>query len=184
MVRKHAKKLLEQALMTLLEESSLDKVDVRELAKQAGLSRQTFYYNFKNKQDMIDWIFKKNNEKAKQSFQETYSLHDYILTTLNTIAQNRQFYANVLLGDYQKDVSPGPFEQGIISSIQEIELHSNLGRMSTEQWDSLIFFAFGAKGMVMHWLTDNMRVNAEAMTGIILANIPTTLKDYIDNSRK
>lgn len=184
MVRKHAKRLLEQALMELLKQSSLDQIDVRELAKKAGLSRQTFYYNFKNKQDMIDWIFKKNNEKAKQAFQETYSLYDYILTTLNTIFQNRQFYADVLLSDYQKSVSPGPSEQGIINAIQEIELHSNQGKMTTEQWDSLIFFAFGAKGMVMHWLSDKMRVNAETMTEIILANMPPTLKAYLENSHK
>ena len=68
MVKKQAKQLLVQALMDLLEEAPLDKIDVRDMTVKAGLSRQTFYYNFKNKQDMVDWIFAKNNEKAKLAF--------------------------------------------------------------------------------------------------------------------
>ena len=85
MVRKHAKRLLEQALMELLEQSTLDKIDVRELAKKAGLSRQTFYYNFKNKQDMINWIFNKNNDKAKAALQEKINL--YGQTLLNAVKE-------------------------------------------------------------------------------------------------
>lgn len=85
MVKKQAKQLLVQALMDLLEEAPLDKIDVRDMTVKAGLSRQTFYYNFKNKQDMVDWIFAKNNEKAKLAFTKKYSLYDYFLTALKTI---------------------------------------------------------------------------------------------------
>ena len=49
------------------------------MTAKAQLSRQTFYYNFKNKQDMINWIFARNNEKDKLSFTKKYSLHDYFV---------------------------------------------------------------------------------------------------------
>lgn len=182
MVRKHAKQLLEQALMDLLKETTLDKVDVRDLAEQSGLSRQTFYYNFKNKQDMVNWIFEKNNELARIAFQKNRSIKDYIRTALTTISKYRTFYCNVLTGDYAEKVQPGPFETGIIRSVQEIELHSPKGRMTTEEWNSLIFFAFGAKGMVTYWITDQMRANADAMTEVILDNMPDRLRSYIESS--
>ncbi|MBQ1501551.1 MAG: TetR family transcriptional regulator, partial [Firmicutes bacterium] len=129
MVRKHAKQLLEQSLMELLDETTLDKIDVRELTSKANLSRQTFYYNFKNKQDMVNWIFDKNNEAARQVFLKNHSIREYILTVLNTIVKYRTFYANVLVGEYGESGMPGPFENGIIRSVQEIELHSPKGRM-------------------------------------------------------
>ena len=184
MVRKHAKQLLEQSLMELLDETTLDKIDVRELTSKANLSRQTFYYNFKNKQDMVNWIFDKNNEAARQVFLKNHSIREYILTVLNTIVKYRTFYANVLVGEYGESGMPGPFENGIIRSVQEIELHSPKGRMSTEQWDALVFFAFGTKGMVMYWITGDMRMDAEAMTDVILSNMPSSLKDYIEESTK
>lgn len=117
MVKKQAKQLLVQALMDLLEEAPLDKIDVRDMTVKAGLSRQTFYYNFKNKQDMVDWIFAKNNEKAKLAFTKKYSLYDYFLTALKTISQYRSFYSSVLLGGYYQNTIPGPFENGLINAV-------------------------------------------------------------------
>lgn len=181
MVRKHAKQLLERSLMELLKETTLDKIDIRELADRAELSRQTFYYNFKNKQDMINWILENNNELARKAFQKEHSIRDYIITMLNTISRDRLFYSNVLLGNGNEGNSvPGPFENGIIRSVQEIELHSPKGRMTTQQWDALIFFAFGAKGMIMYWLSGDMHIDADAMTDAILSNMPDVLREYIE----
>ncbi len=184
MVKKQAKQLLVQALMDLLKEAPLDKIDVRDMTAKAQLSRQTFYYNFKNKQDMINWIFARNNEKAKLSFTKKYSLHDYFVASLKIIQQYRNFYTNVLLGKYYQRTIPGPFENGLINAVQDIEMHYASGRMNTEQWDSLLFFAFGAKGMVMQWLLGEMRLSPEEMTKVILANIPPQLKEYIDKYHK
>ncbi len=184
MVKKQAKQLLVQALMDLLEEAPLDKIDVRDMTVKAGLSRQTFYYNFKNKQDMVDWIFAKNNEKAKLAFTKKYSLYDYFLTALKTISQYRSFYSSVLLGGYYQNTIPCPFENGLINAVQDIEMHCASGRMNTEQWDALLFFSFGAKGMVMHWLSGEMRMSPEEMTKIILANMPVQLQEYTDKYRK
>ncbi|NLF79797.1 MAG: TetR family transcriptional regulator [Clostridia bacterium] len=177
MVKKQAKLLLEQALMQMLEKSSLDKIDVRELAAKSGLSRQTFYYNFKNKQDMVDWLCDKNNEKSRHAYWENNSFSDYILTALNTISQYRLFYIYALPGNNDKGV-PGPFERGIISLAQEIELRGSQGRMDSEQWEALIFFAYGAKGMVMRWLTEQSRSNVEELARVIINNIPIPLKEY------
>ena len=109
MVKKQAKQLLVQALVDLLEEAPLDKIDVRDMTVKAGLSRQTFYYNFKNKQDMVDWIFAKNNEKAKLAFTKKYSLYDYFLTALklspNTAPSIPAYCWEVII----KNTIPGPF---------------------------------------------------------------------------
>ena len=48
MPRHNAKRKLRQALLDLLVEHPLDKVDVQDIAAQAEVSRQTFYYNFAN----------------------------------------------------------------------------------------------------------------------------------------
>lgn len=184
MGRKRAKQLLELALMELLLESSLDKIDVRELTIKAGLSRQTFYYNFKNKQDMVTWILEKNNDMAKQAFWQKHLLYDYVLTLLKTIANYQLFYINVLIGESAEHTSPGAFEKGIINSVQELELHCSAGRMNSTQWNSLLFFAFGTLGMVKYWLTNNIQTSAEDMAGNILDNIPPYLNEYIESCRK
>ena len=64
MVRKNAKILIEQALIELLQDNPLDSIDVQDIAAAAGLSRQTFYYNFNNKHDLLCWILEQDTSAS------------------------------------------------------------------------------------------------------------------------
>lgn len=180
MVKKQAKRLLVQALMELLEVSSIDKIDVRELTERANLSRQTFYYNFKNKQNMVEWIFSQNNEQAQKAFMENYSLEDYLTTVMEIILEQQSFYSNVLINEYFSTEEMGPFEKGIVKTVQETEMLATGQHMDKTQWDALLFFAFGTKGMITYWLKNGMKMSIPSMVDCLMNNLPEPLNDYID----
>ena len=50
---------LVDALISLMEEKSFKKISIQEITDTAGLSRQTFYTNFKTKEDIINHAFVK-----------------------------------------------------------------------------------------------------------------------------
>ncbi len=181
MVKKQAKKILEEALMKLLETTSIDNIDIRELTEKANLSRQTFYYNFKNKQDMLEWIFCKNNEQAQRVFREKYSLEDYFTAVLENILEYKAFYSSVLLNEAFTIDDVGPFESGIIKTIQETEMLTVSQRMDSKEWEALLFFAFGAKGMVVYWIKGGMKLSIDKMVSCLLDNMPHLLRKYINN---
>ena len=49
------KQLLANALKKKLNQKTLDKITVTELAEDCGVNRQTFYYNFQDIYDLLDW---------------------------------------------------------------------------------------------------------------------------------
>ena len=49
------KRMIAKELSSLIEEKGLDKLNVQMLATQCGISRQAFYYHFKDIGDVIDW---------------------------------------------------------------------------------------------------------------------------------
>ena len=49
------KRMIAKELFSLIEEKGLDKLNVQMLATQCGISRQAFYYHFKDIGDVIDW---------------------------------------------------------------------------------------------------------------------------------
>ena len=51
------KKLLADGLKELLEKKTLDKITVKELVATCGVNRQTFYYNFQDIYELLEWIF-------------------------------------------------------------------------------------------------------------------------------
>ena len=50
---------LARAMEECLRTQSVESVTVTELARRAGLTRQTFYRNFMDKYDLINWYFGK-----------------------------------------------------------------------------------------------------------------------------
>ncbi len=51
-----------QALFKLMAEYGYEKISVIDIANKAGVSRTTFYRNFKRKEDIIIYYFNRNKE--------------------------------------------------------------------------------------------------------------------------
>ena len=65
----NVKKLLAESLLELSEEKPLDKISVTDIVKRAGAGRQTFYNHFKDKNDLLYWIYKRTLVGEKETIQ-------------------------------------------------------------------------------------------------------------------
>lgn len=59
---KRSQEKLSDALLVLLKKKKIDKISVKEIAKEANISPLTFYNHFKNKLDLLDYCFYSNIE--------------------------------------------------------------------------------------------------------------------------
>ena len=50
---------LAEAMKECMKTSKVDAITVKQLAEKCGLTRQTFYRNFLDKYDLINWYFDK-----------------------------------------------------------------------------------------------------------------------------
>ena len=51
------KDALGKALKVLLEKKPLSKISVKDITEYCNISRNTFYYHFKDKYDLVNWIY-------------------------------------------------------------------------------------------------------------------------------
>ena len=51
------KKLLATALKELMNEMSFQKITIAEICGRCNMSRKSFYYHFRDKYDLVNWIF-------------------------------------------------------------------------------------------------------------------------------
>ena len=76
------KRMIAKELFSLIEERGLDKLNVRMLASSCGISRQAFYYHFRDIGDVIDWtcqeVVKELKEKSQHSPDLSASLQLYL----------------------------------------------------------------------------------------------------------
>lgn len=79
------KQALASALKELMEETSFDKITVAHICEKCGMNRKSFYYHFKDKFDLVNWIF------------DT----DFITLTTNCPDDHWKFFENLCSYFYQ-----------------------------------------------------------------------------------
>ncbi|MEG1932709.1 MAG: TetR family transcriptional regulator, partial [Pygmaiobacter sp.] len=53
----HTKRVLGDSLKELMQKKPLAKISVGDITAHCGINRQTFYYHFKDKYDLVNWIY-------------------------------------------------------------------------------------------------------------------------------
>lgn len=68
------KNALKDAMIELMQKKPFDKISVTDICEKCGMNRKSFYYHFKDKYDLVNWIF-------YIGFMNNINLADYDLET-------------------------------------------------------------------------------------------------------
>lgn len=81
------------SLKELLCEQPLEKISVKDITEHCNLSRNSFYYHFKDKYELISWIFYSDISKEVEGFESPSKfLEDSFANVCERLYQNREFY--------------------------------------------------------------------------------------------
>lgn len=159
--------LTKQALIAsfkkLLETEPFDKITISDITNDCGLSRQTFYYHFRDIFDMIRWIYNSESlneiggrggygtwqDKIRELFDYTLNNKSLILGTFNSKCRND------LVG-YYMDVSIRK-----ISDIVEMKSDGDIAEKDKKFIASVYAYAF--VGIMVDWISDGMKESSEEM---------------------
>ncbi|WP_282947290.1 TetR-like C-terminal domain-containing protein [Cellulomonas endometrii] len=97
--RSDARDALAAALKVRLRDEALDRVTVTELARDCGLTRQAFYYHFRDVRQLAVWVFETEvaeQVRAAAASSETWA--DGLVRLLQYLRENRSSTVAVLDG--------------------------------------------------------------------------------------
>ena len=104
------KRALAKSFSELMETESFGKISIGEICDRCEMNRKSFYYHFRDKQDLIIWMFKYDMSNAG-NFDENDSLTDYITKICGCLYEKKSFYRKALkiegqnsLTDYIRDI--------------------------------------------------------------------------------
>ena len=178
--------LTKQALIAsfkkLLETEPFDKITISDITNDCGLSRQTFYYHFRDIFDMIRWIYNSESlneiggrggygtwqDKIRELFDYTLNNKSLILGTFNSKCRDD------LVG-YYMDVSIRK-----ISDIVEMKSDGDIAEKDKKFIASVYAYAF--VGIMVDWISDGMKESSEEMVDrvykIVMSNSDRTLAAF------
>ena len=81
---------LAEAMKECMKTSKVDAITVKQLAEKCGLTRQTFYRNFLDKFDLINWYFGKILDQSFEHMGRGTSVYDALVRKFTYIEQEKQ----------------------------------------------------------------------------------------------
>lgn len=89
------KKALAEALKELMEEKTFEKITIGDICERCEMNRKSFYYHFRDKYDLVNWIFDSELIAAVQQedYEDTWLL---FMDVCRFFYDNRNFYRKAL----------------------------------------------------------------------------------------
>lgn len=89
------KKALANALKELIAEVPFSKIGIADICNKCNMNRKSFYYHFKDKYDLVNWIY--DTEFIAIAHKKNYKVSwDLIMDILEYLYENRIFYKKAL----------------------------------------------------------------------------------------
>jgi probable dihydroxyacetone kinase regulator len=168
------KKAMAESIKDLMKTISLSKISVQNIVDNCNLNRQTFYYHFKDKFELVNWVYFSEVIECIQG-SITYVNWDTCLSKiLEHLYNNKFFYINAISVIGQNSFSEYFNEKTNLLLYKVVEELSEGINISLEDKKFISnFYTQAFLGVVYQWLNNGVTVHYKVM----VEKISTTMKD-------
>lgn len=169
------KRALATSLKKLMEEKPFEKISVGDICEKCDMNRKSFYYHFKDKYDLVNWIF--DTEFIAVAHTKNY---DDIWDLLNAMSyffyDNRNFYRKALCIKGQNSFSDH-FKELILPVISD-----RIQSVSEEEITGfqVTFIADAVVIAIQRWLVENRTIDPDEFVRQIKLSIRYIIVRYRD----
>ena len=178
-MKKSTKTLLSEYLTNLLKTTSLDDITVSEVVSGSGVSRMTFYYHFKNLNELVDWSFSKRLGESFSVLTETDSWQDGIEEIFKFFLDRRDIMLNIFHssnGIHFDVYLENAIEPVILQDMEKRDPYKNL---PSDNLNFIVRFATHAIiGFLLDWIREGMKRRPDEVIKQ-LANIFSVTTRYL-----
>lgn len=150
------KRAIAQSLKALTKKKPFDKITIQDISGNCGINRQTFYYHFSDKYDLLKWVY--DTELFKPTLGEitVANWNKCLCSMLSAIRKEQYFYVNTIshaenfVASYFVEVT----ERNLTKAVSEVDA---MKAVNPEQQHFFArFFAYGVAGTINEWISKGM----------------------------
>ncbi|MBP1756086.1 MAG: dihydroxyacetone kinase transcriptional activator DhaS [Firmicutes bacterium] len=156
------KKAIATGIKELLKKKSFDKITVSDITQACGLNRQTFYYHFQDKYELVDWIYYNEAISIIVDDLDYDNWNSKVLQFLKKIKEEDYFYINTLKASVENEFREYLFKVTVELLCGVIhDITSDTGVNDKDINFIAEFFAFGLIGVIVAWVQNGMKETPE-----------------------
>lgn len=158
------------AMKDLMREKPIEKIRVTEICWKAMIERPTFYYHFKDKHDLVAWIFFQN--AAKTDIVDVQGAAE----ALRGMKQELTFFQRAY-----EDLSQNALWQYMLEYFVQRYSELAMEKLGTDALDAQMAFSirsycYGCVGMTKEWALFDNKTPAETEVEMMFHSMPANLQ--------
>ena len=154
----------------IMKRKPIDKIRVTEICKAADIERPTFYYHFKDKYDLVAWMF------CKDAYGTDITSVASAAAGMNKMKQDILFYRRAYENVSQKALWRYMMEYFVRRYTELVKEKLGADILDTQLAYSIRFYCMGAVGMTQEWVLDDNITSAETVVRMMFASMPENMQ--------
>lgn len=156
------KRALASALKELMAEIPFDKINVSHICDKCGMNRKSFYYHFKDKYDLVNWIY--DTEFIDLANKRDYGTEWNFLEDLcDYLGEHKEFYRRALKIKGQNSFSDHFTE--LLQPIIAEQLREIWGNKMVNFY--VLFFTDALVGTIKRWIIEMDDISSDEFMALL-----------------
>ena len=166
------------SMKQLMAHTPLDRITVLQIVENCGATRQTFYRNFKDKYDLVNWYFDRIAQKTIRQMGVSLTLREALVKKFEYMIQDRPFFISALSSrDYNNLMD---YDYRCILAFYRSVAQAN-GPVTDDIQFLLEFYCHGSMDMTAAWVRNGMGETPSAMAERLIEAMPQKLLPYLSS---
>lgn len=169
-MKDRTKLLIADKMKELMKNREISRIRITEICRAADIERSTFYYHFKDKYDLIAWIF-------------CYDIMNTDVIDLQDAARSMEKMKNELLF-YRRayeDTSQNALWQYMYEYFTNEYTEAARKKLGTDSFDAQLIFSirlycYGAVGMAKDWILNDNVTPAITIVEMMFRSMPESMR--------
>ena len=170
---------LAAAMKECMKTTPVDRITVTSIVKGVGVTRQTFYRNFLDKYDLINWYFDK---LVLQSFEQIgmgHTVGESLTQKFEFIVNEKVFFTEAFRSDDRNSLKEHDFEL-ILQFYKDLIARRTSRPLGEELQFLLEMYCQGSVYMTVKWILTGMKDTPEAMAVKLVEAMPPKLAKVME----
>ena len=170
---------LAASMKECMKQMPVDKITVKNIVEGCGVARQTFYRNFLDKYDLINWYFDK---LVLQSFEQIgvgHTVGESLTQKFEFIRSEKAFFTEAFRSDDYNSVKEHDFE--LILDFYENLIREKTGRIPDETIHCILeMYCQSSIYMTVKWVLGELECAPEGLAKILVDGMPGKLSELFE----
>lgn len=164
------KKIIANSLKKLMETKSFHEISVSDIMQSCQMRRQTFYYHFVDKYELLGWIYKEETKENIEDFLDYEKWENIFDLLMDYFYENQRFYRRAFKVTDQNSFNQYLFEhtKNLYIKIMDERLTDKPIHISEANKNMVAsFYSHGFVGTIKDWIEHHCSIQPSVLSSLI-----------------